>query len=52
VSQSPSTTQPVPPPAENRPAEPASRLSGGVVPIVVIVILAIAVAVRRQRQRR
>ena len=46
------TTQPAAVPAENRPTEPASRLSGGVVPIVVILVAVVAVAMRRRRQGR
>jgi hypothetical protein len=47
-----STTQPAAAPAPNRPSEPASRLSGGVVPIVVILVIVIAVVMRRRRQGR
>ena len=50
MSLAQSTTQPAAPPAENRPVEPASRLSGGVVPIIVILVIVIAVAMRRRRQ--
>ena len=51
MSQAQSTTQPATPPAENRPVEPASRLSGGVVPVIVILIVVVAVAMRRRGQR-
>ena len=44
------TTQPAP--AENRPTEPSSRLSGGIVPIVVILVIVIAVVMRRRRTQR
>ena len=50
--QAQSTTQPATPAAENRPTEPASRLSGGVVPIVVILVIVIAVVMRRRRNQR
>jgi hypothetical protein len=50
VIQAQSTTQPAPTPAEHRPTEPASRLSGGVVPVVVILIIVIAVVMRRRRR--
>lgn len=46
------TTQPAPVPAENRPAEPASRLSGGVVPVIVILVIVIGVVMRRRRRGR
>jgi hypothetical protein len=52
VTQAPSTTQPAATPAENRPSEPASRLSGGVVPIAVILVIVIAVVMRRRRRER
>jgi hypothetical protein len=44
-------TTSVPPatPAENRPAEPASRLWGGLIPLLVIILLVIIVARRRRR---
>jgi hypothetical protein len=46
-------TQPQPAiPPENRPVEPASRLSGGAVPIAVILVIVIAVVMRRRRQAR
>jgi hypothetical protein len=47
--QATSTTQPVPP-AEHRPNEPASRLSGGVVPAIVILVIVIVVVMRRRRR--
>jgi hypothetical protein len=47
--QAASTTQPAAP-VENRPTEPASRLSGGVVPVVVILVIVIAVVMRRRRR--
>ena len=37
-------------PTDTRPVEPASRLSGGVVPVIVILIIVIAVTMRRRRQ--
>ncbi|NUO37579.1 MAG: hypothetical protein HOQ17_17175 [Gemmatimonadaceae bacterium] len=47
------TSQPQPAvPAENRPVEPSSRLSGGVVPIAVILVIVIAVVMRRRRRGR
>jgi hypothetical protein len=50
--QAQATTQPATPPAENRPTEPASRLSGGAVPIAVILVIVIAVVMRRRRRDR
>jgi hypothetical protein len=47
--QAASTTQPAPP-AENRPTEPASRLSGGTVPVVAILVIVIAIVMRRRRR--
>jgi hypothetical protein len=52
MMQGQATTQPAAATAENRPTEPASRLSGGVVPIVVILVIVIAVVVRRRRRGR
>ena len=42
--------QPVPP-AANRPAEPASRLSNGIIPLAVVAVLIAAVQWRRYRRR-
>ena len=39
-------------PAENRPSEPTSRLSGGAVPVAVILVIVIAVVLRRRRRGR
>jgi hypothetical protein len=52
MTQPRSTTQPAAVPAEHRPTEPASRLSGGAVPVAVILIIVIAVVMRRRRQQR
>lgn len=41
-----------PPPAPNRPAEPSSRLSNGVTPLVVIIVVIAAHQVRKRRARR
>jgi hypothetical protein len=46
------TGQPPTVPAQNRPTEPASRLSGGAVPIAAILVIVIAVVMRRRRQGR
>ena len=40
------------PPAPNRPAEPTSRLSNGVVPLVVVIIVIAAYQVRKRRAQR
>ena len=40
------------PPAPNRPAEPASRLSNGVVPLIVVIIVIAAYQVRKRRAQR
>lgn len=40
------------PPAANRPAEPASRLSNGAIPLVIIVIVIAAYQVRKRRAQR
>lgn len=39
-------------PAPNRPAEPTSRLSNGVVPLVVVIIVVAAYQVRKRRAQR
>lgn len=49
--QAATTTQPTAP-AENRPVEPASRLSGGAVPVAVILAIVIVVVMRRRRRGR
>jgi uncharacterized protein (TIGR03382 family) len=51
MSQAQSTT-PSTAPAENRPAEPASRLSGGVTPIIVLLLVVVAVVTWRRRRAR
>ena len=51
--QATTTAQPAAvPPAENRPTEPASRLSGGLIPVVVLLAIAVWVVMRRRRQGR
>jgi hypothetical protein len=39
-------------PAPNRPAEPASRLSNGAIPLVIVVIIIAAYQVRKRRAQR
>ena len=40
------------PPAANRPAEPSSRLSNGVIPLAVLAVVIVWVNMRRMRRRR
>jgi hypothetical protein len=40
------------PPAPNRPAEPASRLSNGVIPLAVLAVIIVAGNMRRLRRKR
>ena len=40
------------PPAPNRPAEPSSRLSNGVIPLAVVFVIIVAYQLRKRRAQR